>query len=78
MALHVCFTGHRSYYDTVLQSMEVERLNGVYNKLLRGAGVDLIGVRALLSQLLLHIKQLLWTSLLTCSELLRKYSNADA
>ena len=38
-----------SKYCTVLQSKEVERLNGVYNKLLRGAGVDLIGVCALLS-----------------------------
>ena len=30
-----------------VQSAEVERLNGVYNKLLRSAGVDLIGAVAI-------------------------------
>ena len=65
MALHVSSTGPSPNNDTVLQSKEVERLNGVYNKLLRGAGVDLIGVRALFSQPLSHIKQLLCTALPT-------------
>ena len=78
MASHVCFTGYSPNHDTVLQSKEVERLNGVYNKLLRGAGVDLIGVWALFSQLLLHIKQLLCTALPTCRDMLREHSNAHA
>ena len=78
MALHVSSTGPSPNNDTVLQSKEVERLNGVYNKLLRGAGVDLIGVRALFSQPLSHIKQLLCTALPTSRDLLREYSKADA
>jgi len=34
-----------------MQSAEVERLNGVYNKLLKTAGVELIGQLAVLSHI---------------------------